>query len=97
MTDVVFGDDARSELRAARDFYDAISPRLAERFAQAVAAAVGRIAESPATWPPVTPRVRRCLLDRFPYSLIYRDDAVPLRVIAVMHHRQRPGYWRTRR
>jgi len=36
---------------------------------------------------------RRFSLRRFPYSIIYylRDDE--LRVVAIAHHRQRPGYW----
>lgn len=35
-------------------------------------------------------------LRRFPYRIIYqvRDDA--LRVIAIAHHRRRPGYWSKR-
>lgn len=40
---------------------------------------------------------RRFSLRRFPYSLFYylRDDE--LRVVAIAHHRQRPGYWAGRR
>lgn len=38
-------------------------------------------------------------LRRFPYSIIYyvkvKDDE--LRVIAIAHHRRRPGYWAGRR
>jgi hypothetical protein len=39
---------------------------------------------------------RRFSLRRFPYSVIYylRDDE--LRVVAIAHHRQRPGYWADR-
>ena len=36
---------------------------------------------------------RRCLLRRFPYSIIYQVTANELRVIAVAHHRRRPAYW----
>lgn len=40
---------------------------------------------------------RRFPLRRFPYSIIYyvKDDS--LRVIAIAHHRQQPGYWVRRR
>ena len=37
--------------------------------------------------------VRRCILRRFPYSIIYQLVTDELRVIAVAHHRRRPGYW----
>lgn len=36
---------------------------------------------------------RRYILRRFPYSIIYQITADELRVIAVAHHRRRPGYW----
>ena len=35
---------------------------------------------------------RRYLLRRFPYSIIYQVTAEELRVVAVAHHRRRPGY-----
>jgi plasmid stabilization system protein ParE len=40
---------------------------------------------------------RRYLLRRFPYSVIYQVTSNELRVIAVAHHRRRPGYWAGRK
>ena len=40
---------------------------------------------------------RRYILRRFPYSIIYQVTTDELRVIAVAHHRRRPGYWASRR
>jgi len=40
---------------------------------------------------------RRYLLRRFPYSVIYQVTSDELRVIAVAHHRRRPGYWTGRK
>jgi plasmid stabilization system protein ParE len=36
---------------------------------------------------------RRYILRRFPYSIIYQVTAEELRILAVAHHRRRPGYW----
>lgn len=36
---------------------------------------------------------RRFPLRRFPYSIIYYIKGDELRVIALAHHRRRPGYW----
>lgn len=41
-------------------------------------------------------RHRRFPLRKFPFGLIYRVDGELLRIIAVAHRRQRPGYWRGR-
>lgn len=40
---------------------------------------------------------RRFSLRRFPYSAIYQVTPDELRIIAVAHHRQRPGYWASRK
>ena len=32
-------------------------------------------------------------LRRFPYSLIYRDTPVGLRILVVGHQHRKPGYW----
>ena len=36
---------------------------------------------------------RRFPLRRFPYSIIYYIKGDELRVIALAHHRRKPGYW----
>ncbi len=36
---------------------------------------------------------RRYILRRFPYSIIYQVTTEELRILAVAHHRRRPGYW----
>ena len=40
---------------------------------------------------------RRYLFRRFPYGVIYQVTSNELRVIAVAHHRRRPGYWAGRK
>ena len=40
---------------------------------------------------------RRYLLRRFPYSVIYQISTEELRVVAVAHHRRRPGDWAGRK
>ena len=36
---------------------------------------------------------RRFPLRKFPYSIVYYVRGEELRVVAVAHHRRRPGYW----
>ena len=40
---------------------------------------------------------RRYILRRFPYSIVYQLTTAELRILAVAHHRRRPGYWASRR
>lgn len=39
---------------------------------------------------------RRYILRRFPYSVIYQVAEDEIRILAVAHHRRRPGYWTQR-
>ena len=41
-------------------------------------------------------RFRRLPLRRFPYSIVYCMSGEILRVVALAHHKRRPGYWRAR-
>ncbi|MCZ6674550.1 MAG: type II toxin-antitoxin system RelE/ParE family toxin [Verrucomicrobia bacterium] len=40
---------------------------------------------------------RRHLLARFPYGIIYRIDDDVIYVVAVMHLKRNPGYWKNRK
>lgn len=39
------------------------------------------------------PDVRLIRMDRFPYSVLYREISGNVQVLAVAHHRRRPNYW----
>lgn len=96
MTQVVFSDDARRDPSDARAFYAAIADHLAARFAAEVERAVQLIGEHPSAWTPIGRGLRRVVVRRFPYVLVYREGVAVQRVIAVAHSR-RTRYWRSRR
>ena len=59
------------------------------------------IGTSPASFPrlldlPADLVVRRALLPRFPYAVIFMDLGTEIRVLAVAHAKRRPGYWLNR-
>ena len=93
---VVYDPAAAQELQDALDYYASISHRLSGRLLDDVEAAVQRIVEMPGAWPPLRGGLRRCLLSVFPYQIIYRVEGEAIRVLAIAHHRRRPGYWRKR-
>ena len=39
---------------------------------------------------------RVCPLHHLPYSLVYVDRGNSIEIIAVAHHKRRPGYWKSR-
>ena len=56
--------------------------------------AVDGVAEFPNAWPPYFDGTRRKLFIRFPFALVYRATSDSVEVVAVVHQRRRPGYWR---
>jgi plasmid stabilization system protein ParE len=91
-----FLSPAEDELTAAALFYDAASPGLGSDFLDDIQTAIDRLCEYPQAGKQITSSLRRMLLHRFPFSIIYSEDSDVILVIAVAHHGRRPGYWRTR-
>jgi hypothetical protein len=58
--------------------------------------AIGRAVEHPKSWPIIDGEVRRCQTKRFPYGVLYSEEAEGIFVIAVMHLHRDPGYWKNR-
>lgn len=92
----VFHPEAEAELNAAIDWYEARASGLGAEFFDEVRAAVGRAQAFPHAWQVLEGEIRRTLVHRYPYGVLYALEPRRLFIIAVMHLRQRPGYWRGR-
>jgi plasmid stabilization system protein ParE len=89
---------ARAELRHHAAWYEARRPMLGEAFATEVERAINDIARAPDRFPIWLhdAAVRRCLLRRFPFAIIYLiDDQEPF-VLAIAHLRRSPRTWARR-
>lgn len=69
---------------------------LGDRFAAEVRSAIRRVVETPERWRVLEEDVRRCLVRVFPYSVLYTIEADFILIVAVMHGKRQPGYWRYR-
>ena len=83
---------AEQEARAAFLWYLERSARAAVAFESEIERAFERISEAPTTYPTIDDGLRRYLLDRFPYALLYTIGPTLVRVVAVAHQHRRPGY-----
>ncbi len=96
MKTVRFLRPAEEEALDAARYYEFQSPGLGGDFLDRMDAAVADIRKNPERWPIVKGRIRRRLIHRFPYAILYRDDPEEIAIIAVMHLHRHPEYW-TRR
>jgi plasmid stabilization system protein ParE len=84
---------AEEEVLAAFRWYEERNALVARILAIEVEAAMDLIRESPGRWPRISGRYRRFVLGRFPFSVVYMLRGGCVEVIALAHHRRRPGYW----
>ena len=93
---VEFLPSAQAEVDQAVDWYNALQDGLGEELRAEVANAVERITLYPETWVKISRRARRCQVNRFPYGVLYQLREGMIMIVAVMHHRRKPGYWHDR-
>lgn len=91
-----FHPEADTEFHEAVDYYEACEPGLGYDFSLEVFSTVQNIVNSAAAWPVLDEDVRRCLVNRFPYGVLYSIEETEIFILAVMHLRRDPDYWRKR-
>ena len=71
-------------------------PALGAALKLEVQAVIERISDLPYSGSPAEDTLRRTHLPRFPFSIVYRLTDGEIEIVAVVHQRRRPGYWRER-
>lgn len=93
-------EEAEAETAAAASWYEKQRSGLGTDFLAEVNRAVVRIADGPESGsrPPgvADADVRRILVKRFPYQVVYIVLPDRIQILAVAHYRRRPGYWAER-
>lgn len=93
MMRVIFTRFAKLELDDAICFYELEYSGLGKKFKDEVKKAAFRIAENPQAWPVERGEIRKCLLHKFPYKLLYSVEVDHILVIAIAHQHRKPDYW----
>lgn len=91
-----FHPEAEAEFIAAIDYYEEKQSGLGYDFAREVYRGIQSIIEHPQTWPVLDGEIHRRLIGRFPYAILYSDEGQTIYILAVMHLRREPNYWKKR-
>lgn len=91
-----FHPEAALEFEEAVGFYAGRGRGLGQRFAQEVRTTIQRILATPDQWRVLEQDVRCRLVRVFPYSVLYTIEPNYILIIAVMHGKRQPGYWKHR-
>jgi toxin ParE1/3/4 len=93
---LVFHPLAERELIAAARFYETHASGLGADFIQVERTLADVIAHPNAGNLFAGSMIRRRLVHRFPFGVVYEIESENISVIAIMHLRRRPGYWKRR-
>ena len=93
---IAFSEEAQADALEAFRFYEERREGLGERFRDHLDIAISRIQETPELYPVVHRDLRRTLVERFPYFVLYRVYPGLVFVVAIMHAMRSPSVWKRR-
>lgn len=91
-----FRPEAEDEYLQAVSWYEDQREGLGHEFIQAVESTLDFIEENPEMYPVIRGELRRALLRRFPFALLYRVREQDIIVAGVVHLRRNPTNWSRR-
>jgi plasmid stabilization system protein ParE len=94
---ISFHEAAEIELTEAAGYYERECPGLGVTFLDDVQAALKTLTQFPEGSPLLRGRIRRKVLLRFPYTLMYSVRDGQIRILAVAPVKRRPFYWHGRK
>ena len=90
---VEFHPSTVDDVNEAASHYGRARTGLGAEFRAEIEAVVDRIARDPSQFPIVETHIRRCIVHRFPYSVLYRIVGTDLvRILVIRHHRRHPQF-----
>ncbi|MBI5141177.1 MAG: type II toxin-antitoxin system RelE/ParE family toxin [Nitrospirae bacterium] len=87
---------AEQELNETAAYYESKSVGLGVTFLEEIEHAIRVVIEHPESAPLIEGAVRRKLVRKFPYGVLYSLRPGEIRILAVMNQKRRPYYWRGR-
>lgn len=96
MAKITYAPEAKLEIKDAAAYYENCKVGLGQAFLEAVESAITSISLHPLMWRKISGDFRRCLINRFPYGIIYLATEEEIFIAAVMHLKRKPDYWKKR-
>jgi toxin ParE1/3/4 len=90
---IIFSPEARAEFEDGERYYEHQVAGLGARFRQDVKQALLRLRTWPLACPIERGDIRRLILSRFPYKLLYTIESDHVYILAVANTHRAPDYW----
>ncbi|MBI1748241.1 MAG: type II toxin-antitoxin system RelE/ParE family toxin [Acidobacteria bacterium] len=92
----LFHPEAEVEFIEAIEYYEEKESGLGYDFAVEVYLTIERTVSFPKAWPVIEEDIRRSLVRRFPYGILYSEEKEGIYIVAIMHLHRDPEYWKHR-
>ena len=90
---VEYDPRAVSDLNHSVDYYNRQRSGLGDELRSEVYSAIDRVCASPTQYPMVENNLRRSLVHRFPYSVLFRlIESDSIRILVIRHQRRHPRF-----
>lgn len=96
MKSVFFHQAAKEELLNARDYYDDLSFGLGKSFVIEIEKTINIIKKNPLAYPIIKKNLHKAVIMKFPYSVLYVIERERIYLLAIMHQKRKPLYWKNR-
>ena len=91
-----FHPEAATELKEAVFYYENCQIGLGRQLNHEIKVAAQLITAHSLAWTILATNIRRILIRRFPYALLYTIKQNEIYILAVMHLNREPNYWQQR-
>ncbi|MGH7453191.1 MAG: type II toxin-antitoxin system RelE/ParE family toxin [bacterium] len=90
----LFHPAAETEHLESVAFYESKQPGLGAAYLTEFENVMKRVCEGPQRYPiEMKPDIRRIRMNRFPFTVLYREKDGIVQILAIAHQRRRPQYW----
>ncbi len=93
---VYLRSDAETDIEEAAKWYEKQREGLGDEFLDEVLSVFETISNNPYVYAVIHRRIRRAIINRFPFGIYYRIEEDSLVIIAVMHGSRHPKRWQQR-
>lgn len=90
---ILFLELAEQEFYDSKNYYEEQQENLGDRFQSEISNALNRIKKFPTTFVKIKKDVRKCVVNKFPFNLLYSIEEDHIIILAVAHHHRKPDYW----
>src|SRR5690349_3453010 len=97
MYKISFNSEAEEELNYAADYYESRKEGLGISFLHEIQKSLQIIQTNPNIGQIYINTIRRIIIKRFPYSIVYSINEHEIYIIAIAHLKRKPKYWEERK